>query len=216
MRARERDQWAQWLLHRRHGGDPEQLRQTLAYLRPIRDRGLDRCRFVLTGAADLAVIPVGSDDAVTTRSVLIHVVNTPRAFAELVRVLRPHGRLSLFPLTNRLSARCTSWDAGPIEDLRDRVRAVIEVVQPLAADPMLDFDDRDLLTFAEGAGFGEIHRAYQADIELAEPRRWETASHSSGNPRVPTWAEVIEQVLSPEEAARHEAHLRPVVERGKG
>ena len=33
-----RDQWAEWLLHRRHGGDPEQLRRTLEFLAPIRDR----------------------------------------------------------------------------------------------------------------------------------------------------------------------------------
>ena len=41
MPDRELDQWAQWLLHRRHGGDPEELERTLAYLCPIRDRVLD-------------------------------------------------------------------------------------------------------------------------------------------------------------------------------
>lgn len=30
------DQWATWLAHRRHGGDPEQLRRALEFLAPIR------------------------------------------------------------------------------------------------------------------------------------------------------------------------------------
>ena len=32
------DQWATWLAHRRHGGDPEQLRRALEFLAPIRPR----------------------------------------------------------------------------------------------------------------------------------------------------------------------------------
>jgi hypothetical protein len=41
MPERELDQWAHWLLHRRHGGDPEQLQRALAFLDPVRDRVLD-------------------------------------------------------------------------------------------------------------------------------------------------------------------------------
>jgi ubiquinone/menaquinone biosynthesis C-methylase UbiE len=44
MPERELDQWAQWLLHRRHGDDPEELEQMLACLSPIRDRVLDHAR----------------------------------------------------------------------------------------------------------------------------------------------------------------------------
>ena len=39
------DRWQQWLLNRRHGGDPAQLQATLDRLRPIRDRILDNGRF---------------------------------------------------------------------------------------------------------------------------------------------------------------------------
>jgi arsenite methyltransferase len=274
MPEHERDQWAQWLLHRRHGGDLEQLRQTLAYLQPIRDRVLDhadltpgetlldvgcgdgliafgaleqvgeqgkvifsdisqdlldhcqslaaemglldRCQFVRTAADDLAGIPDGSVDAVTTRSVLIYVSDKPRAFAEFFRVLRPGGRISLFEPINRFGMGQPSWDAGPIQELRDRVRAVSEALQPPETDPMLDFDERDLLGLAEAAGFREIHLVYRADIEPAEPRRWETVLHSSGNPRIPTLAEAMAQALTPEEAARYEAYLRPIIERGEG
>jgi arsenite methyltransferase len=274
MPERELDQWARWLLHRRHGDDPEQLEQTLAYLSPIRDRVLDharlregetvldvgcgdgliafgaldrvgpsgavifsdisqdlldqcqhlatqmgvlhRCRFLRAGAEDLAAIADGTVDAVTTRSVLIYVADKRRAFAEFFRVLRPGGRISLFEPINRFGGGQPSWDAGPIQELRDRVRAVYEALQPLDTDPMVDFDERDLLDFVEAAGFREIHLEYRADIEPAEPRRWETVLHSSGNPRLPTLAKVIDQVLTPEEAARYEAHLRPIIEGGQG
>lgn len=274
MAEPELDQWAQWLLHRRHGGDPEQLEQTLAYLYPIRDRVLDhaslregerlldvgcgdgliafaalervgpsglvifsdisqdlldhcrmlasqmgvrdRCQFVRAAADDLAAIPDGSVDAVTTRSVLIYVKDKARAFAEFFRVLRPGGRISLFEPINRFAAGRSSWDAGPVQELRDRVRAVYEAIQPMDSDPMLDFDERDLLAIAETAGFREIHLEYRADIEPAEPRQWQTVLHSSGNPRIPTLAEAMAQVLTPEEAARYEAYLRPIVESGQG
>ena len=35
------DRWAAWLLERRHGGDEESLRETLAFLAPIRERVLE-------------------------------------------------------------------------------------------------------------------------------------------------------------------------------
>jgi arsenite methyltransferase len=268
------DQWAQWLLNRRHGGDPEQLARTLAFLEPVRERVLDhaapkpgevvldvgcgdgliafgalervgahgavifsdisqdlldrarslaeqmgvlpRCRFVRAAAEDLAPIANSSVDVVTTRSVLIYVPDKPRAFAEFFRVLRPGGRLSLFEPINRFGMDEPSWDPGPVKDLGDRVRAVFEAIQPRESDPMLDFDERDLLRLAESAGFREIHLEYRADIEPAEPRRWETVAHSAGNPRIPTLAEAMAQVLTPEEAARYEAYIRPIAEGGQG
>jgi arsenite methyltransferase len=103
-----------------------------------------------------------------------------------------------------------------VQELRDRVRAVYLSIQPLDADPMVDFDEHDLLRLAEAAGFREIHLTYQADIEPAEPRSWETVLHASANPRVPTLAEAMAQALTPDEAARYEAYLRPIIERGEG
>src|SRR4051812_40353656 len=55
-----------------------------------------RCSFVRAGAEDLAGVPDGSVDVVTTRSVLIYCERKEAAFAEFYRVLRPGGRVSLF------------------------------------------------------------------------------------------------------------------------
>src|SRR2546428_13279919 len=52
------DVWAQWLLHRRHGGDAELPRRQPEYLGPGRDRGLDNAEVT---AGDV-VLDVGAGD----------------------------------------------------------------------------------------------------------------------------------------------------------
>ena len=81
---------------------------------------------------------------------------------------------------------------------------------------MLDFDERDLVSLAEGAGFFPIHLEYRADIEPPEARNWESFVHSSGNPKIPTLAEAMDEALTAEERDRLVAALRPAVEEGRG
>jgi hypothetical protein len=82
---------------------------------------------------------------------------------------------------------------------------------------MLDFDERDLLHAAEQAGFTEIHLELRVDIEpQMPPLAWDGFAHSSGNPLIPTLAEALAQTLNPAEAERFRAHLRPLVESGRG
>lgn len=52
------DHWAEWLLHRRHGGDPDAVRRTLEYLAAVRDRVLDNARI----APGETVLDVGCGD----------------------------------------------------------------------------------------------------------------------------------------------------------
>ena len=59
---RTRDKWAEWLLERRHGGDPERLEATLNYLYPVRDRILDNARI---GEGDV-VLDVGAGGGLIT------------------------------------------------------------------------------------------------------------------------------------------------------
>ena len=49
-----------------------------------------------------------------------------------------------------------------IRDLADRMTAYWESLQP-PDDPMLDFDERDLLRLAIETGFGEVHLRLDAD-----------------------------------------------------
>jgi arsenite methyltransferase len=270
----QHDQWAAWLLHRRHGGDPELLRHSLAALAPIRDkvianaalapgntvldvgcgdgliafaaaeavgaggkvifsdvssdlldrsrelatqRGLlDRCRFVQAPASHLSGIDDETVDAVTLRSVLIYEPDKAAAFAEFYRALRPGGRLSLFEPINRFSKPFGGYDLGPVAELAAKVRKIYEAIQPAESDPMLNFDERDLVEFAERAGFDELQLQLTIDVRPSPPFPWTAMLNIAGNPRLPTLAEAMCQALTPDEVERLSAHLQPVVEQGHG
>jgi SAM-dependent methyltransferase len=183
---------------------------------------LDRCRFVEAGAEDLAAIEDGSIDVVTTRSVLIYVKEKAAAFGELARVLRPGGRISIWEPINRFGSverRQGGFVGYPVEGLEEVVEKLlvpIDAIQPPDTDPMLDFDERDLLLLAEQAGFFPIRLVLDAVIEATDPRSWDGFLDTAWNPKVPTLREAMEQALTAEERERLTARLRPLVERGHG
>ncbi len=187
-------------------------------------RVLDRCAFLLAPAEDLSAVGDASVDAVTTRSVLIYVNDKRRAFEEFYRVLKAGGRVSLFEPINRFRQPqppnlFLGYDVTLIGDLAVKVTELYGRIQPMETDPMLNFDERDLLDFAEEAGFAKIHLDYEAEISTSTTYHgvtdWETFVKSAGNPNIPTIEEAMNEVLAPEEIARFTAHLRPLVENGR-
>jgi arsenite methyltransferase len=185
------------------------------------DLGLvDRSEFVVAPADDLAPVPDASVDVVTTRSVLIYVRDKRRAFAELFRVLRPGGRLSIFEPINRFGMderrrEFFGLDEPEIGPIAAKLEAVYGEAQP-EDDPMLDFDERDLMRDAETAGFFPVRVDVRLVVEQHEPRSWDGFLASSGNPNIPTFAEAMESALTSEERERYTAYLRPRVEGGLG
>jgi SAM-dependent methyltransferase len=181
---------------------------------------VDRCRFLEASADDLHAINDESIDVVTTRSVLIYVSRKRDAFCEFVRVLRPGGRISLYEPINRFGRRdANTWmgyDLSPLGDIGAKLRAVYDALQPPDTDPMLDFDERDLIRLAHDAGFFPIQLRLEADIKPIAPRPWDAFLHSAGNPNIPTLAEAMQQSLTTAERKRLSAHLRPQVEQGLG
>jgi arsenite methyltransferase len=177
---------------------------------------LDRCRFVRAGADDLSPIGFQSVDVVTTRSVLIYVREKARAFQEFFRVLRPGGRVSLFEPINRLNRFLRAYDAGDVQELDDCVKGLFDALQPRESDPMLNFDDRDLVELAEAAGFEHVHLTLEVETEPPEPMRWEAYVNTAWNPKIPTLREAMERLLTREEQERYEAWMRPLVETGRG
>jgi arsenite methyltransferase len=180
----------------------------------------ERCSFVKAGAAELVGIDDASVDVVTTRSVLIYVPEKADCFREFLRVLRPGGRFSCYEPINRFGMEERTqgfwgYPSNGLSDLADRVEQVYADIQP-PTDPMLDFDERDLIRLAEEAGFFPIELELQAEIRAMEPKPWEAFLHSSGNPKIPTIAEAMDQALAPEERERFAAHLRTFVEEGRG
>ncbi len=181
---------------------------------------LDRCRFLRASAHDLSAIETASVDVVTTRSVLIYVGDKRSAFGEFARILRPGGRISLFEPINRFARTTTDtwagYDLSPLPDISKKIRAVYDSIQPPESDPMLDFDERDLIAFAEQAGFHPIQLELEAEIRPSEPMAWETFIGRAGNPRIPTIARAMEQALDDDERKQLTNHLRPLVEHGRG
>jgi arsenite methyltransferase len=181
---------------------------------------LDRSRFLLAAADSLAGVADASVDVVTTRSVLIYVKDKAAALREFYRVLRPGGRVSLFEPINVLMhdpGRFLGYDVTPVEPLVAKVRALYESIQPPGDDPMVDFDDRDLVRHAEQAGFAEIGLELRVTVKNGKhPVPWERALRISGNPRVPALGEALAEALSPREIAELTAYLKPLVEAGAG
>jgi arsenite methyltransferase len=179
----------------------------------------DRCAFVQAGAEDLGAIEEASVDLATTRSVLIYVGDKAAAFAELARVLRPGGRISLFePINAYFTTDDLFWgqDPGPVAGELAKVRALYERLQPPSSDPMLDFRDEDLVALAAAAGFSPVELELQVTIRRAERRAWEPFLRTAGNPRIPTLEEAMAETLTAEERRRVTDHLRPRVEEGRG
>jgi len=280
MTESKQDIWAQWLLHRRFGGDSERMKSVLTnFLYPMRDRVLnhaslgdgetlldvgcgdgliafgalekvktckvifsdisqdlldhaqpiarkmtvmDRGDFLCASADDLTPVRDGSIDVVITRSVLIYVPAKQRAFNEFFRVLKPGGRLSIFEPINRFGwpeppQLFSGFNVTPIMEIAAKVKALYHGLQPPDADPMLDFDERDLVAFAEKAGFKEIHLELQVEIKpRAETTGWDAFIHIAPNPKVPNLEEAMSQSLAPDETERFTAHLRPLVDSRQG
>ena len=176
----------------------------------------DRCDFLRASADDLP-LPEASVDVATTRSVLIYLMDKGPAFVELHRVLKPGGRLSIFEPINIFGneeRRDRYWglDVTPVRHLAEK--AMAQWKQP-SEHPLLNFDERDLLRFAEEAGFGEIRMDYRAEIKH-EPhfmQSFDALMRFSGNPLDPTLEEELEATLDDDERAEFKTYLREEFER---
>jgi arsenite methyltransferase len=100
-----------------------------------------------------------------------------------------------------------------VKDLAEKIEHVYRGEDDSDAS-LGDFDERDLLSYAENAGFSEIHLHYEAEVSKGTWfTSWDAFLDTAGNPLIATQREAIERALTPEEATRFIAHLRPLVER---
>jgi arsenite methyltransferase len=182
----------------------------------------DRMSFVQTQAEDLAEIPAASVDVVTTRSVLIYVQDKAAAFRSFHRVLGPGGRVSIFePINNYFPDSPDTFWGFDTSAVRDLVEKILEhegwVESAYADDPMMNFTERDLLRSAEAAGFDEVHVDLRVDICPGSwVVDWDRLLETSPNPNARTVREAISGALTPEEAKRLEAQVRPQADAGNG
>lgn len=177
----------------------------------------DRCRFVRASADELDLADE-SVDVVVTRSVLIYMPDKPAAFAEFFRVLRPGGRISLYEPINRfVGDGFLGYDVSPLGPIAQKLNAVYETADRRSAEArMTDFDERDLLAYAEATGFFPIRLRLDAEIRRTDAEPLDAFLNRAANPLVPSLVEAMHEVLSERERECAIAYLRPLVEEGAG
>lgn len=180
-----------------------------------------RCRFLKLSADNLHGIEDCSVDAVVLRSVLIYVRAKDRAFQEFYRILRPGGRLVLCePLNDYWGAENPGWfrdyDVTPVAAIAAKIKQFYNQLRP-ERDPMLDFDERTLVRFAEDAGFERVKLEAHAEVDrpLQFPS-FEVYLDIAPNPNAPSLRQAIEQTLSTAETCQFVNHLGPLVEQQCG
>jgi arsenite methyltransferase len=158
---------------------------------------------------------------VTIRSVLIYVERKQAAFAEFFRVLRPGSRLSIFEPINSFTVTeaggsLFGLDVAAVVDLAAKLRRAYVSV-PTEQDPMLNFDERDLLRWTRAAGFAALELDYRAEVEVPEPlptTDWDVLKKTAPNPLAPTFEEALVQTLTGQERDRFKNHVRAVLTAG--
>lgn len=176
--------------------------------------------FLACSAEDLSAIESASVDVVTTRSVLIYVTDKAKAFVEFARVLRPGGRLSIFePIINYFPVSADEfwgYEAKPVSDLVRKVYEYEGWTASNADDPMVNFTDKDLVRYAEEAGFAEIGLELKVEVKPSTwVVDWDRLLHTSPNPNAHTLGEALEGALTTDERERLAAHLRPLADAGR-
>jgi arsenite methyltransferase len=181
----------------------------------------NRCQFVHAPIEDLSAFADSSVDVVTSRSVLIYTSEKQRAFNEVFRVLRPGGRFSIFEPINRFGfperrrpEMFRGYDTTPITSIIQKITDVLDAYQPAEGNPMLDFDERDLIDFGRSTGFSQLHLEYTARIT---PGRfgggdWDFFYRTAPNPLALTLEEAVKRALTNEERSIFFEYMRPKVE----
>ncbi len=187
-----------------------------------------QCRFLRCEADALGDLADASVDVVTTRSVLAYVADKRRALREFHRVLKPGGRIALAePVfqdeafeANLLRQHLETQPAAA-QDMtlrllhRWKAAQYPDTLEAIARSPLCAHSERDLLRFALGEGFSDLHLELDIRIAPSPIRSWEAYLDVTPHPWAPSLRTLLRERFSPEEAAEFERRVRPAVEAGQ-
>lgn len=195
--------------------------ETQAVARGIRNQ----CTFLQCPADHLEGIPDSSVDVVVTRSVLAYVADKTAALREFHRVLKPGGRISLAePVYQddalaasamRLAIESTPPNrVNPMTILLHRWKAAQypDTEEKILASPIANYSERDMVRFAQAAGFIELHLELHIDTLPSIVRSWDVFINSSPHPLAPPLSAIMAERFTAEERQLFERALRPVIE----
>lgn len=176
--------------------------------------------YVLGSAETAAPVPDASVDAVLCRSVLVYLERKELAFRNWARVLRPGGRLSLHEFVAQFgwtvrSDRYLTWDLAPLGELGERLDGAFKRLDK-SIPTRYGFSERDLVLWAEAAGFRDVHLDFTIDVVPMPRMAWKDFLQWAPNPCAPTVAEAMVDEFTDAERSEVEWLMRPIVERGDG
>jgi len=186
---------------------------------------VDQCRFVRCPADHLEGISDASVDVVVTRSVLAYVSDKTAALREFHRVLKPGGRISLAePVyqddalaasnireavesspperVSRMSVLLHRWKAAQYPDTEEKI----------LESPVANYSERDMVRFAQTAGFPTLHLELHIDVLPSIVRSWDVFINSSPHPLAPPLSVIMSKQFTAEERQLFERAMRPVIE----
>ena len=147
----------------------------------------------------------GTFDVAVARSVLIYVDDKRAAVVEVRRVLRRGGRVSLFEPINAAGRLLGLGGDGDVPDaLREQHAQVTDTFRAMSPhwEPMMGFDERDLVRTFAGAGFETVGLQYELLFAEHPVSRddVERGFDLRGNPTGPTWREAAVAALGADAA----------------
>jgi arsenite methyltransferase len=150
----------------------------------------------LVGDAEVLPLPDASVDVAVMRSVLIYVRDRAKAARELLRVLRPGGRVSIFEPVNRLATPL--WEIVDFGELEQRVIEDFNRRWP-PDHPLHDFDVADLEGWFAAAGFAEVETGVRVTEQMLSA---DAVLHGVSAPGSPPLVEAWQESFSVDEVER--------------
>ena len=190
------------------------------------DRGVrSQCAFLHCSADHLDGIADASVDVVVTRSVLAYVLDKPAALREFHRILKPGGRISLAEPVfqdDALAALAirTVIESNPAAQVRPltvllhrwKAAQYPDTEAKILQSPIANYSERDMLRFAQLAGFCELHLELHIDTLPSIVRSWDAFINSSPHPLAPPLSVIMAEQFTAEERQLFERSMRPAVE----